>query len=107
MKARFIGNGNSDPAALTWGGVTFPLGEAVDVPEALEARISGNSHFEVVGDEDGDGDVDRDDLRATAEAMGIEVDGRWGDARLTKEIKAAEKRAAAAQKAEGDDEDRA
>ncbi|SFI84281.1 hypothetical protein [Albimonas pacifica] len=94
MKARFIGNGQNDPEALTWGGVTFPLGEAVEVPEALAGRIAGNSHFEVVGDEDGDGDVDRDDLRATAEGLGIEVDGRWGETRLKREIKAAEKKAA-------------
>ena len=48
MRARFIGNGDADPASLTWGGVTFVRGEAVEVPPELEAKIRGNSHFEVV-----------------------------------------------------------
>lgn len=33
-----------------------------------------------------------DDLRAEATALGIEVDGRWGEARLQKEIKAAKEK---------------
>jgi hypothetical protein len=35
-------------------------------------------------------DVERDELRARAEAAGIEVDGRWGAERLQQEIAAAE-----------------
>lgn len=48
MRAKFIGNGDSDPASLTFGGVVFPVGKVVEVPAAFEAKVRGNSHFEVV-----------------------------------------------------------
>lgn len=47
MRAKFVGNGDNDPAELMFGGVRFPLGVAVEVPPALEAKVRGHSHFEV------------------------------------------------------------
>lgn len=48
MRARFVGNGDADPALLEWGGVSWPLGEPVEVPAGLEGKVRGNSHFEIV-----------------------------------------------------------
>lgn len=48
MRAKFVGNGDSDPALLSWGGVVWPFGQPVDVPPALEAKVRGSSHFEVI-----------------------------------------------------------
>lgn len=47
MRAKFVGNGRDDPAVLNWGGVVWPLGEAVEVPPHLEAKVRGNAHFQV------------------------------------------------------------
>jgi hypothetical protein len=48
MRAKFIGNGNGDPDGVTVGGVWFPKGEAAEIPESWEAKVRGNSHFEIV-----------------------------------------------------------
>lgn len=45
----FIGDGRDDPLAVELSGVTFPLGEIVDVPDIefpeLLFKLRGNSHF--------------------------------------------------------------
>lgn len=53
MKAKFIGD-PSDPAAVVPDlhdhlGITFPRDKFVEVPKELEAKIAGNSHFQVQG----------------------------------------------------------
>ena len=37
----------TDPAILEHRGHIFPLGEAVDVPASVAARLAGHSHFTV------------------------------------------------------------
>lgn len=53
MKAKFIGDpsnpGEVVPDLTDHFGVTFPKGKFVDVPEAVQDKIAGNSHFEVRG----------------------------------------------------------
>lgn len=50
MKAKFIGDQNNPkeviPDEFEAFGVTFPKGKFVTVPEGLEAKFAGNSHFE-------------------------------------------------------------
>lgn len=46
-------------------------------------------------------DAIREELRSRAEALGVEVDGRWGVERLEEEIAGAEERAAAAEQGRG------
>lgn len=54
--------------------------------------------YTLVGDADGDGDVDKVDLLAKATELGIAVKANWGVPRLTAEIKRAEEAKAAANK---------
>lgn len=48
MRAKFIGNGKSDPAGVTMGGVYFAKGIATEIPAGLERKVRANSHFEIV-----------------------------------------------------------
>jgi len=46
MKFKFIGNGQSDPEAVTLFSHRFPLGEPVEVKDAfLISKLRGNNHF--------------------------------------------------------------
>lgn len=46
MKFKFIGNGQSDPEAVTLFGHRFPLGEPVEVKDAfLIGKLRHNNHF--------------------------------------------------------------
>lgn len=51
MQAKFIGDPNDDfsgPKVLNCRGVDFPKGRWVrDIPEELEAKLRGHSHFEI------------------------------------------------------------
>lgn len=72
------------------GGRTIEPGEAFDVSSSglargLKATRRASDHVEAAPD-------DREPLRARAAALGIEVDGRWGAARLEEEIAAAEQK---------------
>lgn len=80
----------------------IPAGKPVPVPdEVLKSRfaktqiLAGNisviGESESVaedpdGEQDGGDGADLEDLRSEAEALGIEVDGRWGEKRLRTEI---------------------
>jgi len=96
MRARFIGNGRDDPASVTLGGVTFALhGAPMAVSAEWERRVAGNGHFEVVAVEPGASAEDvspnneKAALLAQAEALGLDVDGRWGVKRLRAALEAA------------------
>jgi len=86
MKARFIGdprnNGEGAPA-LSFGGVTFAKGEWADVPASLVAKLTGNSHFEVDANADGQADPDLDEARAQLDALGVKYHHKAGLAKLT------------------------
>lgn len=58
-----------------------PVAAPADIPPAPPASVDDEAHH---GDES-----DLDALRAEAEALGVEVDRRWKQARLAKEIAAA------------------
>ncbi len=49
--ATFIGDprGDENPPVCEMAELSFPLGEAVDVPNALAVKLMGNSHFRVEG----------------------------------------------------------
>lgn len=48
MRARFVGNGDSDPDAVVMFGVRWERGVAQEVPPAFEGKVRGNTHFETV-----------------------------------------------------------
>lgn len=54
MKAKFIGDKNNPnevvPDEFEAFGIVFPKGKFVAVPEELEAKFAGNSHYETTGD---------------------------------------------------------
>lgn len=64
-------------------GIRFPRGEAVSVDDAFVVRkLRGNRFWAEAPDTNGDGATDKAELLAEAEARGVEVDKRWGVARL-------------------------
>lgn len=79
-----------------------PAGEQIDLPDHEAAAMCAAGHATPVADVEGDvetavvdepveerdADDDLDELRSEAEALGITVDGRWGAARLRREIAA-------------------
>lgn len=72
---------------------------SADITDEQAAGFLSINGYKVLGDEDGDGDVDGDDLgalRARAKELGVEVKANWKAARLTAEIKRAEEAKAAA-----------
>jgi hypothetical protein len=87
---------------LNFDGKSYPLmpaGDAVEVPDDLvkksdfaKSLIKDRSiaiHSEegqksLIGDNDGEGELEQ--LREEAGLLGIEFDGRWGIAKLTKAI---------------------
>ena len=77
-----------DVASVDYYGIHFPRGEAVDVLDAFIVRkLRGNRFWSEVPEEpdpdtNEDGITDKAELIAMAEAAGVEVDKRWGVARL-------------------------
>jgi hypothetical protein len=74
------------------GGRVFKPGDAFEVAKEMEARALvaiGKASREAP---EPTRDPGRDVLRQQAEALGVEVDGRWGAARLQDEIAAAQAR---------------
>jgi hypothetical protein len=70
-------------------GITFPAGVPVEVSDPFVIRkLRGNRFWREVpeADEDGDGELSRDELIAEAERRGIEVDRRWGVRRLREAV---------------------
>lgn len=73
--------GNVD--AVTNYGIHFPRGVAVEVIDAFIVRkLRGNRFWTEAPDTNGDGTTDKAELLAEAEARGVDVDKRWGVARL-------------------------
>jgi len=84
-----------DPLVTRTLGVQFTSGEPVEVDEQAAEALRGNPWFHEVTspaadplDTDGDGEVDRDELRAALDAAGIRYDRRWGEARLRAALEA-------------------
>lgn len=52
-RATFTGDprGGENPPVCHMAGIEFPLGEPVDVSDALAAKLAGNTHFRVDGAE--------------------------------------------------------
>jgi len=65
-KVTWVGEGDSDPKEIGWGGYTFKKGEAVEVEnEAILEKARGNKHFKVAGSKTGDASDDgKDSLSA-------------------------------------------
>ncbi len=87
MKFKFIGVPGEKHEELNMFGTVFPLGEAVEIEGKGAEKLKGHPHFEPVADEE----VKKveptiDELRIQAEALGVEVDQRWGVKRLVEEI---------------------
>lgn len=88
-----IKNPTNAPLDLETVGGTARLpafGEVTDTfdPAYLEA-LRGYGMYEIA--EAGEVEPELDDLRTKAEALGIDVDGRWGEKRLESEIAKAKK----------------
>ena len=89
--------GPRDSAEVEWMGIVFPnVPVDVTTPHIL-MKVKGNPFFSASEDEDPKDD-EKDALQAQAEALGIDVDGRWGVAKL---------KAAIAAKTDGHDENAA
>ena len=74
MRARFIGDpqhGGEGPDSLSLFGAEFNRTDWTLVPPAFERKISGNSHFEIDMDGDGEPDPTEDEMRAQLDAMGV------------------------------------
>lgn len=93
---RFIGDPRGEhPRDITAFGISFPAGEAVEVPdERVAAKLRGNSHFAEdaqqprVGGPNFEG-MDKDALEAFArERFGVDIDRRKTVDRLRAELKA-------------------
>jgi hypothetical protein len=67
-KVTWVGEGDSDPKEIGWGGYTFKKGEAVEVEnEAILEKARGNKHFKVAESKTGDASDDgKDSLSASA-----------------------------------------
>lgn len=95
MKAKFVGDPR-DPGAQVPDfqesfGTTFPAGKFVDVPESAEAKIAGNSHYEVQGAKKPDPEAAEAESSAEFAARVNAIDDREGLEAMLK----AEKRPAA------------
>jgi hypothetical protein len=89
--------GPHDPATVEWGGTTFPANVAVEVSNThILRKALGNPFFEVDGEvaHEAPPPDEKDALVTEAEALGIDVDKRWGVTRLKAEIDAAKAKAA-------------
>lgn len=88
-------NGERTPAGVTVDAAPVPTVEPEVAPEPAATEAAPAPEASVTVEDDGAVHVDpledvseKDALKARAEALGIEVDGRWGIARLTSEIAA-------------------
>lgn len=82
--------GADDPATVEWLGISFSANVPVEVTnEHILACAPGNRFFDVDGEAKAAPDHDeKDDLVAEAEALGIDVDKRWGVTKLRAAIDA-------------------
>lgn len=82
--------GPDDPATVEWSGVLFRANVPQEVgnPHILRKAL-GNPFFAVEGEAGAPELDEKDDLVAKAEALGIDVDKRWGAHRLRLEIEKA------------------
>lgn len=86
MKFKFIGVPGERHESLNMFGVAFPLGEAVEIEGKGAEKLKTHPHFEEVKEAAVVAEPTIDELRVQAEALGVEVDQRWGIKRLTDEI---------------------
>lgn len=82
------------------GGVTIEPGESFEVRGSGEARAlkalgRAVDYVDPAAFHQQQHDAQRDALRAKAEALGVDIDRRWGVDRLTEEIAAAEAKVSA------------
>lgn len=78
-----------DVGAVNYFGVHFPRGVAVEANDAfIVAKLRGNRFFAEAPDTNGDGVTDKAELLAEAERRGVDVDKRWGVARLRAALEA-------------------
>lgn len=84
--------GPHDPATVEWGGTTFPANVPMEVSNAhILRKALGNPFFEVEGEAPVNGVPHPDEKEALvseAEALGLDVDKRWGVAKLRAAIDA-------------------
>ena len=87
MKFKFIGVPGERHESLNMFGTVFPLGEAVEIEGKGAEKLKGHPHFEQA-DEEVVAKVEPtiEELRIQAEALGVDVDQRWGVKRLAEEI---------------------
>lgn len=84
-RARFIGDpryGGEGASALSLFGVDFTKGEWSPVSAAVAAKLSGNSHFEIDADGDGEADPGIAELRAKLDGLGIKYHHKAGVEKL-------------------------
>lgn len=78
---RFIGDPERDgegPDSMTWLGITFPRGEAIDVPDEAVSRLQGHSHFEQTdGESTGQPAQERTEAPQQPETGGENADEDW------------------------------
>lgn len=79
-----------DDRSVIYFGVEFFAGRPETIEPAdhplLAKKVVNNRLFMVEDDQPADHPDDIDALRAEAEGLGIDVDKRWGEARLRSEI---------------------
>lgn len=82
--------GHDDPSTVRWLGVVFRANVPVDVDDDhILRKVGRNRFFEVGGGAPPELDPgEKDALAAEAEALGIDVDKRWGVAKLKAAIEA-------------------
>lgn len=89
MKARFVGDPNdgfSGPHKITVWGVDFVKDEWQKVTNPKFAR---HSHFEFDGDENGEPDLDPEELKKALDDLGVKYHHKAGPAKLAELLEAA------------------
>lgn len=92
IKARFVGDHSAprdNPETVHAFGTEFQIGEWTEVDKAWESKITGNTHFEIDRDGNGQPDETIDDLRAELDARGIKYSARAGADNLAAKLKEA------------------
>ncbi len=86
MKFKFIGVPGERHESLNMFGVVFPLGNAVEIEGKGAEKLKSHPHFEQAEGASEEVKPTIDQLRTKAESLGIKVDKRWAEDRLSDEI---------------------
>jgi hypothetical protein len=105
MEAKFIGDpterGANVPEVFEAHGVTFERGKFADVPEKLQAKFEGNSHFETKGgakagkappaeaEPDPFGGLSKPQIEEALRARGVAFDPKGSKGDLLEQLRAA------------------